>query len=346
MINSLKSDGAVPLWRGSESISNFFSALGDLRETRLTAALAYLIANCPSVFAPLFINRPSSIERVQIEESADSRRYDIVIRSPNKIVVIEAKVGYEQSPSQVARYIRGLIKDESQKEITLCLLDRGGDNLQTEVREIRQKFPKCKVVFKTWSEVAKVIEKACLSKRLWNGYAGVINIAREIGDFLKENRMAATQAKEVYIRQLSGDSLDLFFRHHLYKCQAKFARSALQHLYFAPLFTAKAPKDFAERSMLPIERGLTYIARIEQGRVLKRNEVVEYLKTIGHPKAKEAAKEACRQYKAKELLILKLGEPFQLFQSPISTRRLGVKGMLAQKTMTFEELLETSRTGA
>jgi len=338
--------GEIALRRGTEVVSDLFSVLGDLRETRLTAAIAYLISKAPSIFGPLFLDRRTSINEIRIEESKDSRRYDIVIRTPRKLVVVEAKVGYMQAPAQVRRYIRGLIRNEAEKKIVLYLLDRGGERLQTEIDEIRQKFPKCKVTAKTWTEVARTIERGCRSKKLQKAHPEVIVIGHELIKHLKENQMAASQTKEVYIRQLSGDSLELFFRYHLYKCQTKFAKSALQHLYFAPLFTAKAPKDFARQSMLPIDKGLSYIARIQDGRVVRRNQVVEYLKSLDHSIAKKAAAEVLRETKSKEFLLLVLGEPFQLFQTPISTRKLGVKGMLAQKTMTFEELLCASRTSA
>ena len=55
--------------------------------------------------------------------------------------------------------------------------------------------------------------------------------------------MASNVTGEVYVRQLSGSSLQLFFRHHVYKCQARFSQYASRHRYFAPLFTSKAPRD-------------------------------------------------------------------------------------------------------
>jgi hypothetical protein len=110
------------------------------------------------------------------------------------------------------------------------------------------------------------------------------------------------------------------------------------------LFTAKAPKDFAASSMLPIDKGLSYIARIEKGAVLRRNEVANYLKRVKHPDYKKAAKEVLHQTKQKDTLVLLLGDIFQLFQTPIPPRKLQVKGMLSQRTATFEELLAASRS--
>lgn len=49
--------------------------------------------------------------------------------------------------------------------------------------------------------------------------------------------------------------------------------------------------------------------------------------------------------KEKELLVLRLGEIFRLFETPIPPSKLKVKGMLSQKTASFEELLTASRGG-
>lgn len=249
-------DNEIPLRRGSEVVSSFFSALGNLRETRLTAALGYLIAKAPSTFSSLFLGQTGKVEEVSIEQSEQSSRYDLVIRTPKKLVVVEAKIGYLQAPAQVKRYIQKLMKMEPNKKVTLFLLDKGSAPLQGEINDLKRQFPMCLVKQKTWSEIERVVERGCKSKRLQREFPEVMAIGAELVNHLREKQMAQTQIKEVYIRQLSGPSLEMFFRHHIYACQSKFGKNALQHIYFAPLFTAKAPSDFASRSMLPIEKGL------------------------------------------------------------------------------------------
>lgn len=285
-------DNAVPLRRGREEISNFFSALGDLRETRLTAALGYLIAKAPSTFASIFLGRGVRVDEVQIEEREKQNRYDLVVRTPRKLVVVEAKVGYLQAPDQVRRYIRKLVRSEPNRKAILFLLDKGSEPLQTELKDYKLEFPRCSVKQKTWSEIARVVDKACHAKKLQKELPEVAAIGTELVNYLRETHMVQAQIKEIYIRQLSGPSLELFFQHHIYKCQSRFAKNALQHLYFAPLFTAKAPRDFAERSMMPIEKGLCYIARIEHGRVVRRKDIRNYLKVGRHPDYGKAAQMA------------------------------------------------------
>ena len=341
----LHESNTVPLYRGREIVNDLFSALGGLRETRLTAALGYLLARAPSDFGPLFLDRQSKIDEIQIEETEKSNRYDLVIRTPRKLVVVEAKVGYLQAPAQVIRYIRKLRHSNPEKALTLYLLDKGSDPLQTELKDLKRTFPRCTVKQVTWDAVARFVEKGCQSKKLQKDRPEVVMVGKELVAHLRETQMAQSQIKEIYIRQLSGPSLELFFRFHLYKCQSKFAKTALQHLYFAPLFTSKAPKDFAARSMIPIEKGLCYIARIEQGRVVRRSDVAQYLKKSGHPEYKEAAKAVLGQTSDKEPLILILGSIFRAFETPIPPSKLHVKGMLSQKTASFEELFAVSRGG-
>lgn len=341
----LSGDNSLPLFRGKESVANLFSALGGLKETRLTAALGFLLSKAPGAFGPLFLNREVTIEEINIEEAQDSNRYDLLIRTPRKLVVVEAKVGFTQAPAQVVRYVRKLRQSNPDKALTLYLLDRGSDPIQTELAYLKRQFPRCTVKQKTWDDLARFVENVCRSRKLQKSQPVAVMIGRELVEHLREEHMAQSQSKEVYIRQLSGPSLELFFRHHLYKCQGKFAKNALQHSYFAPLFTSKAPRDFSGSSMIPIEKGLCYISRITQGKVVRRSEVLQYLKKVGHPEYKAAAKMVLKQSSEKEVLVLILGSIFRAFETPIPPSKLDVKGMLSQKTATFEELFSASRGG-
>ena len=82
------------LRRGREIVTDIFSAFGDLRETRLTGALGFLVAKAPYAFGRLFLNGSSISEDVMIEEPEDQSRYDVVIRTKTRLIVIEAKLGY------------------------------------------------------------------------------------------------------------------------------------------------------------------------------------------------------------------------------------------------------------
>jgi hypothetical protein len=86
-------DSGVQLRRGREIVTDIFSAFGDLRETRLTGALGFLVAKAPYAFGRLFLNGSSISEDVMIEEPEDQSRYDVVIRTKTRLIVIEAKLG-------------------------------------------------------------------------------------------------------------------------------------------------------------------------------------------------------------------------------------------------------------
>jgi hypothetical protein len=193
-------NGVLQLRRGKEIVSDLFSTLGSRRETRITATLGYLIAKAPNAFGPIFLGRQSVIEEVLIEDSEESNRYDVVIRTPRRLVVVEAKSGYEQTLSQIKRYVRKLIRREPDKRVTLYLLDKGSDPLQRDIRDFRQTFSRCKVRSKTWTKVAQEIEKACRSRRLERLVPEATIIGRELVHHLKETQMAESQSKEIYIR--------------------------------------------------------------------------------------------------------------------------------------------------
>lgn len=170
-------------------------------------------------------------------------------------------------------------------------------------------------------------------------------IAKELKNYMEVNNMSSRNRKEVYVRDLQGDSVELFFKYHIYKSQTKYNRSAQGNMYFAPYFTGRAPKDFAERSMIKIERGITWLAPIQDVQVLKRNEIKEYLIAKGHKKYKEAMKEIFKETKRPELLIVLLGEPFQAFLTPISKGKLGMHGAMGSKSFTFQNLFEAAGRG-
>lgn len=116
-------------------------------------------------------------------------------------------------------------------------------------------------------------------------------------------------------------------------------------MYFAPYFTGRAPQDFAERSMIKIEKGISWIAPILDIQILKRNEIANYLRTKGHPKYKEAAKEIFKESSSKELMILLLNDPLLAFLTPISKKKLGLYGPMGSQCFTFQDFFQATTKG-
>jgi len=151
--------------------------------------------------------------------------------------------------------------------------------------------------------------------------------------------------KEIYVRDMSGSSLQLFFRHHIYKCQPQFVKSAQGTLYFAPHFTGKAPRFMEERSLLSFSPGISYIARIKDRRVVRRTELAAYLRASHWPNFREAAQEILRHHQKRDVLVLLLDNPQLLFLTPVSKKKLGVHGHFSSQRYTLQRLLEAARQG-
>ena len=337
---------AITLLRGEISISNFFSAVSNLKETNLTAYIAYLLSIFPEYLGKLFLDRREKIEEIKIEQITENKeRYDIVLVTYKKLIIIEAKLGFRQSEKQISKYIGNLI-NLNKKRAVLYLLDYGSYKASSWVRSVANRLPsRLGLKFMTWSEIHNQLDQLLKYKKAKDINESGYFIAKELKDFMEVNGMSNQKRKEVYVRDLSGHSMELFFKYRIYKSQPEFYNSAQGNLYFAPYFTRKAPKDFAGRSMIKIEKGISWIAPILDIQHLKINEISEYLKSKGHPKFKEATKEMFKETSRKELLIFLLGEPFLGFLTPISKTKLGVHGAMGSRSFTFRELFEAAAKG-
>ncbi len=151
--------------------------------------------------------------------------------------------------------------------------------------------------------------------------------------------MAEINQKEIYVRDMSGDSINLFFKYHIYKCQKRFFRSANGNLYFAPYFTGKAHHYFEEQSIKG-KKGITWVAAVKHVEVIKKKNILKFLKINKWENFKEAAREFKKQtrHSENELIVMLLGEPFQVFLKPVEKSKLNQFGPMGSKSFTFEEL--------
>lgn len=340
---------SIPLLRGGASVNNFFSAVGSFKETNFTAYIAYLLSIYPEYLGRLILNKREEIEEIFIEAVTEDReRYDIFLTTTERLVVIEAKLGFKQIESQITKYVRKLIA-QKRKKATLCLLDDGSFKSASWTRELRSKLPRrVELKFVTWSQIfdrIKLILKYKRSKAVNNS---AYYIAKELINYMEANNMSSQNRREVYVRDLGGDSIELFFRYKIYKSQTKFYKSAQNNLYFAPYFIGRAPKEFSERSMIKIQRGISWIAPIRDIQCLKMKDIAAYLKAQKYPKYKEATKEIYREVRGmlrKELMIMVLGDPFLAFLTPITKDKLKLYGAMGSRNFTFEELFTAAGKG-
>lgn len=334
---------SVEIRKGKNLVSNIFGVISDLKETNLTASLGYLIGSFPEFFSSKLLSNCASILSVDIEKATkDNDRFDIVLNCLDQIVVIEAKIGINQNSQQINRYIKNL-RASGKKKVKFFILDKGSFNAHTWLKDLVKKtYGRVEIEFLTREYIHSLITELLRSKRAIKVNRGAYHTAQDFNIYLEEEGMVKIIRKEVYTRDVSGHSIDLFFKHQIYKCQPKFYKSASGNAYFAPYFTGRAPKDFLERSLIRIEEGISWISPIIDTQLIKRNEVKDYLKAKLHPDHAEAAKNSLSLHKESEMTILLLGKPFLVFLTPISKKKLGLNGAMGSRSLSFEELFQAA----
>lgn len=144
---------AIELIRGTESINNFFSAVSELKETNLTAYIAYFAKIFPDRIGRIFLEKKELIKKIRIEHFAEkSDRYDIVLETNTRNIIIEAKLDFRQREKQIVRYIKNIIR--SKKKVTLFLLDYGSYKSSSWIRDIKRSLPKrVEIKHITWKDI-------------------------------------------------------------------------------------------------------------------------------------------------------------------------------------------------
>lgn len=117
---------AIRLQRGGTTVGSFLSALGCVRETRLTATLGFLISRFPQEFLPLLKMTQRGDLEVCVEETTEGDRYDILLRRGEAPVVLEGKTGLTQRLDQLKRYARSLRREYGRRP-GLVVVDSGSE---------------------------------------------------------------------------------------------------------------------------------------------------------------------------------------------------------------------------
>ena len=128
---------SVEIRKGQNLVSSIFGAISNVKETNLTACLGYLIASFPEYLGSRFLhkNRPK-IESVNIEHATDDKnRFDIVLNCADEIVVIEAKIGLNQTEKQINRYLKHL-RASQKTRVRFLILDSGSFNSNVWLKQL------------------------------------------------------------------------------------------------------------------------------------------------------------------------------------------------------------------
>ena len=337
------------LTRANQDVGSFLSVLGSLRETRLTAELGFLVSRFPEEFGPLLGFRPLPADEISVEETDAGERYDVLIRQSGETHIIEGKLGPTQHVGQLLRYVRSVRRTRGRRP-ALTVVDDGSEFSQSRQRAFQPINRQVKSLrFVTWSQVAEVCRGISGKRRLFKiDSAGAI-IAREMATHLRENNMTTEAQPEIYLRDVSDtESVQLYFRHNLYKCQTKFYNSARRNLYFAPYFTRQMADAISHDNLVPIGEGVSFVSRVQKVQVIETRDVLAYLKANNHPNPKAATEVIRQSHRAREVLLMTLGDPRLMFVSPVTKAKLSQvipfgKGAMGSRSCTFDDLLAASQ---
>ena len=185
----------VALYRDKSIVTSFLGCFGkDLKETRLTAALGFIIANSPKDFQELFRLR-NEIISINLEEIEEKGRVDIKIRTKDDSIDIEAKVDNVNPLTQSLNY-------KGERKILLS----------NHIPTSKQKL-KTNVQYFNWDQIAKVLNK--ISKG--NNHA-IKFLSIDIINYLKEHQMIKQDKPiEIYLREINDEkTLNLFLKGRFY----------------------------------------------------------------------------------------------------------------------------------
>ncbi len=289
-------------------------------------------------------------DEICVEETDEGDRYDVLIRRSGESHIIEGKIGPAQKLDQLLRYIQSL-RHKRGRRPALTVVDDGSEFRHSRQRAFEAVERSVKALkFVTWTDVAKVCCDIARKRRNQIADPTGVTIAQELAIHLKENGMTAEAQPEIYLRDVSSfDSVQLYFRHHLYKCQSNFYNSARRNLYFAPYFTRHMADKISEGNLVPVGEGISFVSRVKSVQVIDTRDVLEFLKDLQHPNAVEAAKIVRKNHDGKEVLMMMLGEPRLMFISPVTKAKLTAKsfpfgqGTMGSRSCTFDDLLAASQ---
>lgn len=323
MIKAKHTATDIDVFRGGKVVSSLLSTFSvNIRETRLTAMIGYLLSRIPEQIIKLF-DLPSSVGQartISIENNQKLKRTDIEIKTSNSTIIVEAKVSYS-NPKKQAKNYKGKYK---------ILLTNYHPKLS------QRKFSSIK--YFSWQSFSEKLE--VISKHKNPVIKFLIN---DIINHLERHKMIKKKNNtEVFIRNLNEEySTNLFLLGHLYACPFEKSERRYEALYFAPIFGGKITKLHPG-----VKKGVSYIAKIENVEIVQSTK--ELLTILKKHKGKVWLKKyqqlLFKSYPRKLLKNNKfsffiLAKPHLIFNPPISKQVLqGGKGRLSKLYYSFDDL--------
>lgn len=316
-------DEEVVLYRGGNPSSSLLNAFGaSLRETRITAALGYLISQAPIHFEKLFQMR-GHITEVAVEKYQEGDRLDIYINTDKTDYVIESKVNGIDPFRQASRY-------QAKNKILLTNFVPSGNNTGKD-----------HVIYVRWDNISSVLRELRSSR-----IPAIKFASDDLLKYMEEHGMTnSSNSNEVYIRELRGESIICFLKAGVYGCNYEKNSRITSCRYFTPHFTAQASRD-----QPAIQQGISYVARIND--VFVADSWAAFAKNLKNRNGKvwwrnhKAFLETIRNWNwdnHKQRHFLILDKPRLVFNPPIRKEFLQAhprKGpaMLGKNFFTFDQL--------
>lgn len=315
------SNERIELLRGGSVVSTLLGSFGlSIRETRLTAALGYLIALDTKPFLASF-GIPGVASSVRLENRHGVDRSDILIETTKGTVVVEAKVGSADPLIQARKY---------GARWTVLLTDY----------EPAGAKPKG-VTYVRWCDLAPILRQLTKHRR-----PDVRWLAADFVKYMEDHGMIRqNESAEIYARDINEPvSLALFLKGHLYGCWYKEGSRLPEARYFAPHLG-----QFVAWAQPGIHAGISYVAKIEQiETVLYWSDLTDAITRV-RGKAwwnanQEVVKPIHRKWEwdgKKKRNFLFLGQPRMVFNPPIEKTHLQAgRGYLSKLFYSFDDLFE------
>jgi hypothetical protein len=245
-----------------QEVTTLLSAFGRNKEVNLTAYLAYIIHLHPS-FANSLFGIKGTVQEVFVERSSKSKdeRYDIILRTEQREYTLEAKLGH-QSMDQIDRYL-------SNRRNLFLIGESFGRAAGKRVTG-----------FISWDALAQKFRK--FNGTASSRYDFIRKLTKDFVRHLEEQAMARTTTKDVYVRDLSGTSVQLYFEHGLYRCQATYFNSASKCRYFAPYLTKSNERGDKKSLYHILGVGISFFSKIRQATLVKVKDVPSELRKQGY----------------------------------------------------------------
>lgn len=297
------------LFRGNTTkVTNFLSAIGGVKETHLTGILGYLFSLELEIPVILFGLR-HKVAKIAIESRTvgSTDRQDIVLLLVNGSQhCIEAKLD-SHNYSQIDRYYQNF---------DYVHLISSSKKATSNIRNLTASIV-------SWQKIADVI--LIYSKRRNISEQSKLLIDNLL-THLKENCMIDRDFKDIYVRDLSGGSVENYFNLNFYQCQPQFFKAVEKCRYFATYLTKANQSGDRESIFKVLGSGISYFSKIRSVELLEMRHIASFLRDNGYSRNQveklflnsTSLKKTGRQEKT----VVLMENPIRLVQKPVTKEDL------------------------